>query len=731
MPLQLLFIHFRRYQILLLFWYILFATVNGSFMNKFGAHMLFLYPEYLGKVNLLSTLLVGSAVGVFVMCWNITTFILHSRDFKFLAATTQPFLKYCINNAILPLAFLGFYLSEGIRYTAYQELLPVASIVQLALGFLLGFSLVVLVSFLYFFGADRTIYNRLSPADKQILATKRHRLQNFRHRNRHRYRIDWYLSASLRLRQPRNVAHYDEAFLDRIFSQHHLAAVFSVLLVFATLVLAGFWQDNVYLQLPAASSIIVFFAILIAVAGAFSYFLGNWALLFLLLVFLLLNVLYQQNILDPRNKAYGLRYAADSLRPAYTEAALHQAAHPDSIRQDSLQYIRLLNNWKLRQPTPKPAMVIISCSGGGVRAATFTTQVLQQLDSVLPAPILSQAFLVTGASGGMLGAAWYREVYRRQQLGQVKVAQLPALHSAISQDLLNPLFSSFVTRDLLAPAQFFTYQQQRYIKDRGYAFERKLNTNTHGWMDKRLSDYTAEEAAGLIPHLLLSAVITRDGRRLFFANHSVRFLTRPQLQQGPAAHADAIDFTSFFAGLGARQLSFLSALRMSATFPYVLPNVWLPTQPVVDVMDAGFRDNTGLETALRFVQFFDGWIKENCSQVVLLQIRDKPEGGWDTPYESENIFDIVTKPALLTQTNLFHFQEYEQLARLWTQQQHQPMLRRVVFEYQPTKKQHAASLSFHLTRREQQDIAAALQLPTNRQALQLTKRWLNTTAPAN
>nr|MCU0335781.1 hypothetical protein [Chitinophagaceae bacterium] len=138
-----------------------------------------------------------------------------------------------------------------------------------------------------------------------------------------------------------------------------------------------------------------------------------------------------------------------------------------------------------------------------------------------------------------------------------------------------------------------------------------------------------------------------------------------------------------------------------------------------------------LETALRFVQYFDSWIKENCSQVLLLQIRDKPEGGWDSPYESENIFDIVTKPALLTQTNLFHFQEYEQLARLWTLQQHQPLLRRIVFEYQPTKKQHAASLSFHLTRREQQDIAAALQLPANQQAMRQAQQWLAATAPAN
>ena len=106
MPVQLLFLHCKRYQILLLFWYILFATVAGSFMKSYGAKALFLAPEYYNKVTGFSTAFVGFAVGIFIMSWNITTFILHSKQFKFLATTAQPFLKYCINNAVIPFAFL-------------------------------------------------------------------------------------------------------------------------------------------------------------------------------------------------------------------------------------------------------------------------------------------------------------------------------------------------------------------------------------------------------------------------------------------------------------------------------------------------------------------------------------------------------------------------------------------------------------------------------------------------
>src|ERR1044072_5066693 len=105
LPVQLALLHFRRYQVLLLFWVILFATISGHFLKPYGADSLMLAPEYLGNVNAISTAFAGFAVGAYIMSWNITTFILHSRHIKFLATTAQPLLKYCINNAVIPLIF--------------------------------------------------------------------------------------------------------------------------------------------------------------------------------------------------------------------------------------------------------------------------------------------------------------------------------------------------------------------------------------------------------------------------------------------------------------------------------------------------------------------------------------------------------------------------------------------------------------------------------------------------
>src|ERR1700709_1607237 len=169
LPMQLFLLHFRKYQVLLVFWYLLFAMVNGSFLQQYGLTELYLSPEYLDAVNVFSSALVGIALAIFMMCWNITTFILYSNQVLFLATTSQPFLKYCINNAVLPLIFLLFYAVKAFIHGYYQELFSVGEIFLLIAGFLIGFVLAIAIAFTYFFGADKTIYRFLSPTVKDEL----------------------------------------------------------------------------------------------------------------------------------------------------------------------------------------------------------------------------------------------------------------------------------------------------------------------------------------------------------------------------------------------------------------------------------------------------------------------------------------------------------------------------------------------------------------------------------
>ena len=207
LPVQLLLLHFRRYQVLLIFWYILFATVSGHFLESYGANSLYLAPEYLTNVNALSMAMVGFSVGVFIMSWNIATFILHTKHIKFLATTAQPFLKFCINNAVLPLFFLIFYFVYAIEYDSNLELTQYT-------GYNCSCSAVLLVdlyyaflsAFAYFFSADKNIYRRIG--NVIISANKKYERIIRRKQlpaQKADIRVDWFLSAQLGLRKPRDV----------------------------------------------------------------------------------------------------------------------------------------------------------------------------------------------------------------------------------------------------------------------------------------------------------------------------------------------------------------------------------------------------------------------------------------------------------------------------------------------------------------------------------------------
>ncbi|HTQ27398.1 MAG TPA: hypothetical protein VMI35_04685 [Puia sp.] len=718
-PIQLVLLHFKKFQVLLLFWVILFSTINGGFMRSFGADALFLAPEYLNNVNALSSGIVGVAMGVFIMSWNITTFILFSRHFRFLATTTKPFLKYCINNTILPLLLLVFYMIKAIRFDASKELMNSGDIFLLILGFLIGLTLIIAVSLLYFFGADKSIIRRMTPAvSNPQLFKSQFRHEEVKLTESRIIKVKWYLNGPFSVKKVRDVAHYSRAFVESIFSRHHFAAILSIFVAFIFLVLIGFFMDNPLFQLPAAASILVFFAILISVSGAFSYFLQSWSIPFLVVLFFILNLLYQYDVIDPTNKAYGLNYTNRDQRPKYDRGSLLQFCSAERVERDKKNMLEILEKWKKKQQEEKPILFIINTSGGGNRSAVFTMNVMQELDRISGGKLMQKTFLITGASGGMIGATYFRELARNKANGDTAInLQDRKYTDAISGDLLNPLFSSFVARDLASPAQKFKVGDYEYIKDRGYAFEQKLSANTHGVLNKQLRDIARDEKNANVPLVLFNSVITRDSRTMIISTQPISFLMRPEYDSSRLSHMDpdAIDFCGYFSKQNPMNLRLLTALRMNATFPYVLPNVWLPTQPVIDVMDAGFRDNFGEQTAVRFLNVFKDWIRKNTGGVVLIQIRDRKTGGWENPYESTDITEIITKPLLLLQYNWYKMQEYNQDDLLsLTEDVMGPSFFKLTIQYSPRNPEVGAALNFHLTRQEKLDIANEVRSPANR-----------------
>jgi hypothetical protein len=434
-------------------------------------------------------------------------------------------------------------------------------------------------------------------------------------------------------------------------------------------------------------------------------------------------------VIDPTNKAYGLNYTNRSERPLYNREHLLEMCSMSNVEADKARMIRILENWKKKQKEEKPLMLIINTSGGGSRSAAFTMNILQKLDKLNGGRLMDKTFMITGASGGMFGAAYFRELSRLRDYKDSTINPDDRKYTdAISGDLLNPLFSSFVARDLFSPAQKFYVGNYEYIKDRGYAFEQKLNKNTGGVLDRQLRDLAPDEAAARIPLMLFSSVITRDSRTMLISTQPISFLMRPVFDSSriKTIDPDAVDFGSFFYKQDPMNVRMLTALRMNATFPYVLPNVWLPSEPVIDAMDAGFRDNFGEQVGIRFVHVFRDWINKNTRGVLLIQIRDRKTGGWEYPFESKDITEIITKPLLLLQYNWYKMQEYNQNDLLSVMEGYMGNnFYKMTFQYEPKLANEGAALNFHLSRKEKIDIANAVNSSLNQQIFKSVNDLMN------
>lgn len=706
-PIQLFILHFRKFQVLLVFWYVLGSTINSGFMKNYGADALFLSPEYLGNVNGLGALIVGLAMGVFIMSWNITTFILHSKRCKFLATTRQPFLIYCINNAVLPLLFLLFYFTRLYPFDTQKELMSTGETLVVMSGILGGQIIIYIFSFGFFFGAERRIRKALTP----MVAASQHLGRPISGPGEiipdaFGMRVSYFISSRYNFRKVRDVSHYSQNFLDLVFKRHHFSGIISIFLAFGFLVVVGFFMDDVVFQVPAAASIFIFFSTMTAVIGALTYFLQSWSLPFIIVLVFFVDILYQREIIDPRNKAYGLTYTNKDERPAYNKGSLELLCTPAKMEADRANMITILENWKRKQKEDKPMMIFINVSGGGLRSGTFTMNTLQRIDSATNGRLLQHCVLISGASGGMLAATYYRELYRLKQQG--KAINLHDQHytNDIAQDLLNPVFSSMIARDIFAPAQKFSIGNNRYVKDRGYAFEQKLLANSQGILNGQLKDYVSDESAANIPLMIFSSTITRDGRRMMICTQPVSFLMKPLLYAADTTMSpDAVDFAALFSKQDPLNLRLLTAMRMNATFPYVLPNVWLPTEPVIDVMDAGLRDNFGEETTFRFIENFKDWITANTGGVIVLQMRDRMKDNWQQPFETGSVTDILIKPATMLQHNWYKIQDYAEANQFsYLKDALDSNLHGITFMYVPRREDNSATLNFHISESDKVDV---------------------------
>ena len=160
--------------------------------------------------------------------------------------------------------------------------------------------------------------------------------------------------------------------------------------------------------------------------------------------------------------------------------------------------------------------------------------------------------------------------------------------------------------------------------DRGVALEDAMERYLQGRLRTSFDALMAGEKEGWRPSLIFSPMMVEDGRTLLISNLDLRSVSE---NRGPILFPpddllsrESIEFFRLFPE--ATQFEVGTAARMSASFPYVMPAVPLPTDPPRRVVDAGYYDNFGMVVAASWVFNQLDWLIENASGVVLIQVRD-------------------------------------------------------------------------------------------------------------
>jgi hypothetical protein len=364
------------------------------------------------------------------------------------------------------------------------------------------------------------------------------------------------------------------------------------------------------------------------------------------------------------------RKAAGAPQPASGPRAAPAAATPGELWEryqevhQQLQQLEQdrLNAWSRQAQGQggggrRPVLAVVCVSGGASRSAYWTTLVLNELERQWRNDELDSfprhVRVITGASGGMVGAAYWTAALDKEGHD---ASSWDNDSQKIARDHLTSVSQRLLFLDLP-----MTFLPAPSTTDRGRALEEAWNRNMDDHLKVTFQDLAPGETEGWRPSLIFSPLLVEDGRLLLISNLYLPFLTenvgwsasptRPVQSQGSATAGagqtagenrqvskdtteqelvwdcnfyryslQAIEFFQLFPEPDWFLLG--TAARMNASFPYVSPAADLPTCPRRRVADAGYFDNYGVSVAAAWLFHYGDWLKKHTSGIVLIQIRD-------------------------------------------------------------------------------------------------------------
>ena len=274
----------------------------------------------------------------------------------------------------------------------------------------------------------------------------------------------------------------------------------------------------------------------------------------------------------------------------------------------------------IRAGKPGSTVIVVAASGGGIRAAAWTTRVLTGLEEHNPRIFGDSVRLISAVSGGSVGAMYFVSEYDANGTGLPSDAM--TLEKAVARSEASSLDD--IAWGLVYPDFLRVFVPVFKHLDRGEALEAALsrelpNRKHHLWSP--LSDWREGVLEGWRPAVVFNATVVESGERFLL---------------GTTDLSHAVGRTSLrdsqFPQFAVRDVSLVTAARLSATFPYVSPAARpdiAGTQ--IHVVDGGYTDNYGMATLLTWLDEALRAPGNPVRHVLIIEIRASPPASEPPP----------------------------------------------------------------------------------------------------
>jgi hypothetical protein len=265
-------------------------------------------------------------------------------------------------------------------------------------------------------------------------------------------------------------------------------------------------------------------------------------------------------------------------------------------------------------------VIIIASEGGGIRAASWTTACLHQLDVLIPG-FSHYVFGISGVSGGGVGAATYVALQRAKAVSFSDTLPLVGneAQEVISQDLISPTTASMLFRGGIhnfSPGPIPSLDRNRWLED---AWENAAfsTISSHSDSVRNLLSQSFlkiwRDSSGrpqtYFPLVFLNSSVAETGQKAILSPVNLgNEPSLPQNAQNPVhPFYDVVDLFSTIQS----DLPFKTATFLCARFPFVtsggrvegqLPNMKPTYQPAFHLIDGGYVENTGIMTSVQLIR---------------------------------------------------------------------------------------------------------------------------------